>query len=145
MGASSRRADGTCCGMPIDSSARDEIWMIIESDILRLRPPTLADADEWLAGEDDELARWFEFPRRSTSEDVVCSIERWTDSWRVGGPVRCWAICDVTTAAIAGGVELRQLDPGDVNLSYFVFAPWRRRGLATRAAKLALDYAAMSM
>lgn len=94
----------------------------------RLRQPVLADTNEWLAGEDDELARWFEFPRRSTSEDVVRSIERWTASWRVGGPVRCWAICDVATAAIAGGVELCQLDSGDVNLSYFV----SRRGVDAR-------------
>jgi len=113
--------------------------------MIRLRPPTIADANEWLAGEDDELVRWFEFPRRSTHEDVVRAIEAWADSWHAGGPVRCWAICDVATSAIAGGVELRQLELNDVNLSYFVFAQWRRRGIATRAAELALHYAATSM
>jgi hypothetical protein len=56
-----------------------------------------SDALEWLAGEDDELARWFEFPRRSTLEDVVRAIERWNESWRRDGPVRCWAICEATT------------------------------------------------
>lgn len=55
--------------------------MVIDGGTLRLRPPTLADAPEWLAGEDDELARWFEFPRRSTLEDVVHAIERWSESW----------------------------------------------------------------
>jgi RimJ/RimL family protein N-acetyltransferase len=30
----------------------------------------------------------------------------------------------------------------DVNLSYHVFAAWRRRGIATRAAELAVTYAA---
>jgi RimJ/RimL family protein N-acetyltransferase len=121
--------------------------VIIEDDsgTLRLRPPTLADAPEWLAGEDDELVRWFEFPRRSTQEDVLRAIERWSESWRSGGPVRCWAICDVATAAIVGGVELRQLDETDVNLSYFVFAPWRRRGIAARATKLALEFALTEM
>lgn len=119
--------------------------MVIDSDTLRLRPPTVADAREWLSGEDDELARWFEFPRRSTREDVERAIERWSESWQLGGPVRCWAICDRTTGAIAGGVELRQVDETDVSLSYWVFPPWRRRGIATRAAELALDHAASAM
>src|SRR5687767_13237737 len=120
--------------------------MILDDGTIRLRPPTLADAPEWLAGEDDELARGFEFPRRSTFDDAMRAITDWSESWRTGGPVRCWAICDVATAAIAGGVELRRLDePHDVNLSYWVAPPWRRRGLATRAAELALGYAATAM
>lgn len=119
--------------------------MVIDSDTLRLRPPAIADAREWLAGEDDEVARWFEFPRRSTLDDVQRAIEGWNESWRIGGPVRCWAICDRVTGAITGGVELRQLDEHDINLSYWVFASWRRRGIATRGAELALEYAATSM
>jgi len=119
--------------------------MIIDSDALRLRPPTLADAREWLAGEDDEVARWFEFPRRSTLEDVVRAIEGWSEAWRLDGPVRSWAICDRATGAITGGVELRRLDEHDVNLSYWVAAPWRRRGIARRAADLALGYAATTL
>jgi RimJ/RimL family protein N-acetyltransferase len=119
--------------------------MVIDSDTLRLRPPTLADAREWLSGEDDEVARWFEFPRRSTLEDVERAIERWSESWQLGGAVRCWAICDRETGAIVGGVELRRLDQHDVNLSYWVAAGWRRRGIATHAAELALGYAATAM
>jgi len=68
-----------------------------------------------------------------------------TVSWRVGGPVRSWAICDVASAAIVGSVELQRLDEHDVNLSYSVFPPWRRRGIGTRAAELALEYAATTM
>lgn len=119
--------------------------MVIESDTLRLRPPVIGDAREWLAGEDDELARWFEFPRRSTLDDVERAIEHWNESWRIAGPVRCWAICDRATGAITGGVELSQLDEPDVSLSYWVFASWRRRGIATRGAELGLEYAATSM
>lgn len=119
--------------------------MVIDSDPLQLRPPTAADAREWLTGEDDEVARWFEFPRRSTQEDVEQAIERWTESWRLEGPVRCWAVCDSASRALVGGVELRRLDPHDVNLSYWVSAAWRRRGIATRAANLALGYAATTM
>lgn len=115
--------------------------MVIEAGTFRLRPLTLADADEWLAGEDDEMRRWFEFPRPSTRADVVRAIEAWSESWRAGGPVRKWAIVDTASGAIAGGVELRPIR-GDLNLSYEVFPRWRRRGLASQAARLALDYAA---
>lgn len=115
---------------------------VLEDDMLLLRPPTLADAREWLAGEDDEMARWFEFPRRSTLEDVERAIRRWSESWSMGGPVRCWAICDRGSGAIVGGVELQRLGEDDVNLSYWVAAAWRGRGIATRAAQLALEYAA---
>jgi RimJ/RimL family protein N-acetyltransferase len=118
--------------------------LLVDGPIL-LRPPTPADAVEWLAGEDDELARWFEFPRRSTLADATRAITEWGDSWRTGGTVRCWAICDAATGAICGGVELRALSSSDVNLSYWVAAPWRRRGLATLASSLALSYAASAM
>ena len=119
--------------------------MIIEDDDIRLRPPTLADAGAWLAGEDDVLARMFEFPRRSTIDDVTRAIGEWSESWRNDGPVRCWAICDVATDAIVGGVELQRLEGDDVNLSYWVAAPSRGRGIATRAAALGLEYAATAM
>ena len=111
-----------------------------------MRPLTLADADEWLAGEDDEMARGYEwFPQHSTRETVVRAIEGWSENWRTGGPVRKWAICDSATGAIMGGVELQRLSPDEVNLSYEVFPPWRRRGLASEAARLALDYAATTL
>jgi hypothetical protein len=37
---------------------------------LILRPLDLRDAEEWLAGEDDEQLRWFDSPRSSTLADV---------------------------------------------------------------------------
>ena len=132
--------------------------MVIEGDGFVLRPLTLADADAWLAGEDDEIRRWFEFPRASTREDVVGAIESWTDSWRSGGQVRKWAITDSATGAVMGGVELRPVNSnmivggvgvcplvGHLNLSYEVFAQWRRRGFASRAARFAIGYAAKEM
>ena len=97
----------------------------------------------------------FEFhPRRSTPETVARAIAEWTESWRSGGPVRCWAIIDVATDALVGGVELSPcehdiaaLAPEDraVNLSYWVAPAWRGRGIATRACELALQYAATAM
>ena len=113
--------------------------------VVRLRPLTFEDAAEWLAGEDEELIRGFESPRPSTRDDVTRAIERWTESWRTGGPVRQWAICDIAGSPILGGVEIRRLEGSEVNLSYVVFPPARRRGIAVRAARLALDYAAARM
>jgi RimJ/RimL family protein N-acetyltransferase len=110
-----------------------------------LRPPTADDAAEWLAGEDDEIVRWFEFPRRSTQDDFLRAVQVWSEAWRTGGAVRCWAVVDTATSAIAGGVEVQRLDDRDVNLSYWVCPAWRRRGIATRAAELALVYAAANL
>jgi RimJ/RimL family protein N-acetyltransferase len=133
--------------------------VIIDGNGFRLRPLTLADADAWLAGEDDEMRRGFEFPRASTREDVLGAIEGWTASWLTGGPIRKWAITDAATGAIMGGVELRPVrghivvarvevapvDGEELNLSYEVFPKWRRRGFASQAARLAIHYAATEM
>jgi RimJ/RimL family protein N-acetyltransferase len=42
-------------------------------------------------------------------------------------------------------VEVRALGDGVVNLSYLVFPQWRRRGIATDAAGVALSYARDAM
>jgi RimJ/RimL family protein N-acetyltransferase len=119
--------------------------VIVEDDVVRLRPLTLDDVDEWMAGEDAEQIRWFEFPGPAPRANVVAAIESWIQSWRSRGPVRQWAVCDAMNGDILGGVELRDLGGGDVNLSYVVFPPARRRGIAVRAAHLALTYAADEM
>jgi RimJ/RimL family protein N-acetyltransferase len=90
------------------------------------------------------MRQWFEFPRPSTRDDVIHAIEAWSESWRTGGLVRKWAITESATGTIVGGIELRPVD-GELNLSYEVFPQWRRRGYASRAAQLALDYAAKEM
>lgn len=121
------------------------VGVILEDDAIRLRPVGLADVDEWMAGEDEEQIRWFEFPGPASREDVERAVNAWMDSWRSGGPVRHWAICDRELGRIAGGVEVRDLGDGQVNLSYVVFPPFRRTGVATRASRLALRYAAGEM
>ena len=118
---------------------------IINDKLVRLRPLDLGDVDEWMAGEDAEQIRWFESPGSATRHNVVDAIRKWMQSWRTSGPVRHWAVCEPATDRILGGVEVRDLGGGEVKLSYVVF-PWaRRRGVATRAAELALAYAAKEM
>jgi RimJ/RimL family protein N-acetyltransferase len=97
--------------------------VVLNDEVVLLRPLSLADVDEWMAGEDNEQMA----------------------SWSVGGPVRQWAVCDATSGRILGGVEVRDLGGGEVNLSNVVFPAFRRRGIATRAATLVLGYAVKEM
>jgi len=106
-----------------------------------LRQLILDDVDEWLAGEDDEQVRWFEFPHGAERADVVRAIERWSASWDAGGPAYQWAIVERRSGELAGGAELRVIDSVSANFSYVVFPAWRRRGIATKAAGLVLDHA----
>lgn len=119
--------------------------IVIDDETLCLRPVSLEDSDEWMAGEDDEQIRWFEFLQPARRDDVVRAIERWQDSWRSGGPFRHWGVCERRSQRLAGGVEVRDLGDGEVDLSYVVFAGFRRAGIATRACRLALRYAANEM
>jgi len=108
--------------------------------VVRLRPLRADDADAWLAGEDDEIRRWFQFPRPSTRADVDGAIEAWARSWREDGPVRCFGAWTVGSDTLVGGVELRRHRDA-AYVSYQVFAPHRRRGYATRAVRMAVIHA----
>lgn len=115
---------------------------MLTDGVVVLQPLATVDAAEWLAGEDDEQVRWFEFPRRSLLSDVQRFIDESQTSWRSGGDHRHWAIRWVESAPIVGGIDLRRLGDDEVNLSCVVFAPHRRQGVAGRASLLALRYAA---
>jgi len=113
----------------------------LEDGRVKLRPLTMDDVDDWLAGEDDEQIRWFEAPRAAMRGDVVAAIERWQEWWQADGPVHHWGIRDASSDALMGGVEVRDLGDGVFNLSYLVFPPFRRRGVAVGAATLAVEAA----
>jgi RimJ/RimL family protein N-acetyltransferase len=119
------------CGVAADPS----------DDVVILRRLSMDDVDAWLAGADDEQIRWFAFPGPATRAHVERAIAAWQESWASEGPVRQWWVCRRPTGELAGGVEVRDLEDGRVNLSYVVFPAHRRHGLATRASRLALDYA----
>ena len=118
---------------------------VLRADGIVLRPLTLDDAPEHLAGQDDMEIAAFEFPRASVIDDVVAAITRWQDSWAHRGPVRNFGIWDDASGALVGNVELRRVNEGVVNLSYMVFPDFRRQGIATGAARVALAYAAAEM
>jgi RimJ/RimL family protein N-acetyltransferase len=118
---------------------------ILTDGVLVLKPLVAADAGEWLAGEDEEQLRRFEAPRPAQLSDVQRFIAGCQESWRKMGDHRHWGIRRVDSEVLVGGVDLRELGNGEVNLSFVVFPLFRRQGVARRASLLALNYASTSM
>lgn len=114
---------------------------VLDDGSVRLRPLALVDVVAWQAGEDDEIRKWFQFPRPSTRADVTRAIRTWRRSWAEGGPVRHFGAWSIDGDALVGGVEVRDRGQGSAYLTYLVFAAHRRHGYATRAVRLAVDYA----
>lgn len=114
----------------------------IVADGVVLTAVTEADAEAWLASEDDAQVTAFEFPQTSTLEDVHRAIAMWQSGWATDGPVRQWALRDGTTGELAGGVELRAMGDWRVaNLSYVVFPRFRGREFAFAASRAAIQFA----
>jgi RimJ/RimL family protein N-acetyltransferase len=134
----------TCINRQSSRPPPKPVGRALNDGVVLLRLLTLDDVDEWLANEDEEHLRWFELPP-ATSESVHAAIVRWTESWETNGSRRSWGICEVRDGRLAGGVELNDLGDDSCNLSYTVFPFARRRGIATRAANIALGYAASEM
>jgi RimJ/RimL family protein N-acetyltransferase len=131
--------------MPIGVAPNGASWGVVDDlsdNVVLLRRLTMDDVDAWFAGEDDEQIRWFEFPGPASPAHVERAISAWQEAWARGGPVRQWGVCVRPGQELVGGVEVRDLGDGRVNLSYVIFPSFRRRGFATRASRLALDYAA---
>jgi RimJ/RimL family protein N-acetyltransferase len=114
---------------------------VLIGDAVRLQPVVLSETEEWLAGDDEEQVRWFEAPGPSTLTNVVRAINEWRSAWRELRGVWHWGIRPLESDTLLGGVELRNLDNAEVNLSYLVFPPYRRQGIAVEASLLAIEYA----
>lgn len=120
--------------------ADDAAWPSPRDGVVTLRVLEMRDADAWKAGEDEEQRRWFEMPGPAPMENVVAAITRWRASWRDNnGGERHWGVWH--QHELTGGVAVRVREDGRANVSYIVFPPWRRRGFAVRAVRLATDWA----
>jgi RimJ/RimL family protein N-acetyltransferase len=117
-------------------------------------PPTLADgvvilnaftpADirAQVEGEDEEQARRFGwYPERSTEETARTAFEQWERDWADSGATRAFAVRDAETGRLIGGCQVRLREKRMAELSYWTFAPHRRRGFARRAVVLACRFA----
>lgn len=103
---------------------------------------TDADVVAHLAGEDEETARrlgWW--PQRSTQATARAAYDRWASEWRCGGRTRAFAVREAASERLVGGCELRLQDDGSGQVSWWTHATERRKGYATRAVRLLVEYA----
>jgi RimJ/RimL family protein N-acetyltransferase len=115
---------------------------LLSDGVIFLRPLTLEDASNHLAGEDHAMAKWLS-GGRSTPATVEAYIHKSQENWQTGGPLRAFGVFDSATGQLIGSVEanLARLSiPGLVNVSYGVFRSWRRQGIALRALELMSQY-----
>lgn len=128
--------------MTSDSAHHRGVAPTLTDGVVVLTGFTLDDVEEHLAGEDEEQARRFGwYPKRSNERTVRAAIARWTDEWSAGGRRLAWASRDAATGTMVGGCEILLLDGGRARMSWWTFPEYRRRGLATRAIRLARDFA----
>jgi ribosomal-protein-alanine N-acetyltransferase len=113
----------------------------LADELIVLSPLGPGDADAWLAGQDEEQIRWFEFPRYAEMEDVQRFISETRESWRNSSGHWYWGIRAMSDGSLLGGVDLRDLGNSEVNVSYVIFPNYRNQGYAKRASILALGYA----
>jgi ribosomal-protein-alanine N-acetyltransferase len=116
----------------------------LETERLRLRPFTLADLDaHGRLYADPEVTRYLAGgpylgpDARLRSERAV---RRFVDHWRARG-FGVWALLDRTTEAFVGQCGLNTVDStGEVEVLWALDRPAWGRGLATEAARAALDW-----
>ncbi|RLP74964.1 N-acetyltransferase [Mycetocola tolaasinivorans] len=91
--------------------------------------------------QDPEIQRWTPAPTPYTRADAQRVVDRGLTSWAagVGG---FFALADAQTDELAAwfGFVALQEEPASAELGYWLAAPFRGRGLATRALNALVDY-----
>ena len=114
----------------------------LSDGVIVLNGYTDSDIAAHLAGEDEGIARHFgPWPQASTEATVRDAFTRWSHDWKTGGPTRAFAARETATGRLLGGCELRLQPDGSAHVSYWTSGGERRRGYATRALALLLQYA----
>lgn len=122
--------------------------MINPSDgVIRLRQFTLEDAEAQLAADDDENIKWLNSGKKSTLESVRNWILKNQNFWENDGPVFAFAVELISENKIIGAVEANtnhknfpRFKEGDVNISYMTYPDYRRKGYASKAVLLILNF-----
>ena len=97
-----------------------ERWELSDG-VITLRPPAAGDGEILIAGRDAEWERWLA-PGSEHPEPTACII-----------------VADTIVGWVDADASLDWLAPGEVNIGYNVFAPFRGKGYATRAVLLLME------
>jgi RimJ/RimL family protein N-acetyltransferase len=108
--------------------------------MVTLRPWTPGDVPEvTLACRDPEIVRWTtQIPEDYTEEHARSWIESTSGGWARGNAE--FAITETQTSALAGAIGLFARESWVAEIGYWMAAPFRNRGLATRALSLVSDW-----
>ena len=115
----------------------------LRDEVVVPRPLSRSDAHDHLAGEDEELVRWLN-GGPGTVDTVAQHIAAAQEMWMACGPTFSFAIRSALDDQLAGTIDV-QLQPenaprGFANLAYGLYPPYRGRGWASRAVKLAVEF-----
>jgi RimJ/RimL family protein N-acetyltransferase len=96
--------------------------------------------DLTVACRDPEIVRWTtEIPEDYTEEHARSWIASTAEGWARGSAEL--AITEARTGALVGAIGLFAREPWIAEIGYWVAAPYRGRGLATRALSLMAEWA----
>lgn len=117
-----------------------QLGTVIETDDLTLRPFAVDDVPDLVAAADDpEMHRWMPWAR---GEDERQATE-WCTTLAGADPDRQLRFVIEAGGTFAGSIGLHRAewDGGRVEVGYWLAAPARGKGIATRAARAIVSYA----
>jgi RimJ/RimL family protein N-acetyltransferase len=112
----------------------------LSDGMVTLRPWTPGDVPEvTLACRDPEIVRWTtQIPEDYTEQHARSWIESTSAGWAKGNAE--FAITETQTNVLAGAIGLFARESWVAEIGYWMAAPFRNRGLATRALALVSDW-----
>jgi RimJ/RimL family protein N-acetyltransferase len=115
----------------------------LSDGVVTLRTPIIEDAQALLeCRQDNETRRWLSQPKELTLDAVRRTVEL-AEADLLGGVAAHFTVVEVATGAACGDCTVGLAFPllGSGNLGYMIHPAFRGRGYATRAARLAADWA----
>jgi RimJ/RimL family protein N-acetyltransferase/8-oxo-dGTP pyrophosphatase MutT (NUDIX family) len=107
---------------------------------ITLRPWRDSDV-ELVPGDDEEIARWFDYPEPASRPDLAAAVNRWHEQYDDGRSVVNFAVEVEGETGPVGNVEVRRADHGVGHVSWTTYKPFRGRGIAPRAVRMLAAYA----
>jgi RimJ/RimL family protein N-acetyltransferase len=113
---------------------------ILRDGDLVLRAWRASDVEATRHLHDDAIAKWFGFPTTVPSaEEHSAWVERTRREW-ADGAAKATFLCEWNGEPV-GSVDVRRAEHGVGVLSWAIYAPYREKGLASRAVRLLIRFA----